>query len=181
MVPITGSIDLTRLQNTSGLTAPKVLLGTASQATLSGTITLRPEDPVYRFGAYKGGLLTVASPLAGGSVQIGDSSNVAFHANPINPSSISTVTLSGNNTYTGGTSLLSGLLLLGNANALGTGTLTISKPTVSTGGISVTPTNPYQTMNVASEAVTTMGTKTALIRSAICWTGAFSLCAVRTI
>ncbi|MFM8335827.1 MAG: autotransporter-associated beta strand repeat-containing protein [Opitutaceae bacterium] len=136
---ITGSIDLTRLQNSSGLTAPKVLLGTASQATLSGTITLRPEDPVYRFGAYKGGLLTVASPLAGGSVQIGDSSNVAFHTNPINPSSISTVTLSGSNTYTGGTSLLSGLLLLGNANALGTGRLTISKPLGNYGGIQIVP------------------------------------------
>ena len=139
VVPITGSIDLTKLQNTSGLTAPKVLLGTASQATLSGTITLRPDDLIYRFGAYKGGQLTVVSPLNSGSVQIGDSSGGAFQANPINPTSISTVTLSGNNSYTGGTSLLSGLLLLGNANALGTGALTISKPSTFTSGLPVVP------------------------------------------
>lgn len=133
------AVDLTRLQNTSGLAAPAVLLGTASKASLSGAITLRPGETTYRFGAYKGGQLTVASQLTSGSVQIGDSSNAAFHANPINPSAISTVTLTGNNAYAGGTSLFSGLLLLGNTNALGSGPLTISKASMYTGGLAISP------------------------------------------
>lgn len=138
-VVITGTVDLGKLQNPSFINSPAVLLGTSSRADLSGAILLRANESLYRFGAYKGGQLTVSSPLTAGSVQIGDSSGGAFQANPINPASISTVTLSGNNSYPGGTSLLSGLLLVGNANALGTGALTISKPSTFTGGLPVVP------------------------------------------
>ena len=139
VAPILGAVDLGKLQDFSSLNSPVVLLGTSSQAELRGSILLRSNETTYRFGAYKGGQLTVVSPLTSGSVQIGDSSGGAFQANPINPTSISTVTLSGNNSYTGGTSLLSGLLLLGNANALGTAALTISKPSTFTGGLPVVP------------------------------------------
>ena len=56
----------------SGVPSPLVFLGTASQAVFTGPITLPSGQSTYRFGAYKGGQLTISTTLSSGSVQIGD-------------------------------------------------------------------------------------------------------------
>src|SRR5205085_6182030 len=69
---------------------------------------------------------TLADPGKGMSVVIGDRDNLATFGNATNPSSpLSSVTLTGNNSYSGGTYFSAGKLLLGNSNALGTGALLV--------------------------------------------------------
>src|SRR5206468_4034769 len=58
--------------------------------------------------------------------RIGDAFGAYPEYDPNNASRMSTVTLTGNNTYSGGTTLFSGRLVIGDANALGTGALTVS-------------------------------------------------------
>lgn len=104
-------------------------LGTASNVTFTGTIT--PFNQEYRFTGFRDGHLTVSSTLSGtNSVVIGldgnDISSVAPAGQFFSPS----VTLTGPNTYSVGTTLQSGELILGDANALGTGTLTINSHVV---------------------------------------------------
>ncbi len=148
---VSDSVDLARMANLSGSQAPVVFLGTATQATFNGTIILPAGQSVYRFGAYKGGQLTIGTPLNSGSVQIGDAATLAFHGNPANPSAISTVTLTGNNSYSGGTTLGSGRLLLGNSSALGTGPLTVGY--VSAGYASGLPYSPQLGASVGGVVV----------------------------
>ena len=101
-------------------------LGTSTNVTFTGNIT--PNATTYRFSGYRDGHLTIASTLTGVGydVVIGiNGSDIVTFAPPgqaYHPS----VELDGPNTYTGGTTLQSGQLILGNATALGTGTLTIN-------------------------------------------------------
>jgi autotransporter-associated beta strand protein len=122
--------------NLSGFTAGKsIALGTSSAATLTGTITLPPTQTGYYFAGYKGGVLLVNSDLTGtASVVVGGMSDTASSYgysypvfDPNDATKISSVSLNGNNTYSGGTSLYGGRLVLGSANALGTGALTIEQ------------------------------------------------------
>lgn len=118
-----GTLDLSALD--PGAT---VFLGTATSATIGATgITLPVGQTAYRFAGYKGGQLTVTTPLGGAnSVVIGDRNTAAMHRSPADfTGPLSSVTLSGNNTYTGGTTLYSGQLMFGSNAALGTGTLTV--------------------------------------------------------
>jgi autotransporter-associated beta strand protein len=124
---ISGAIDLTRF------TGGSVYLGTTTQAVLSGTIT--PQGSTYRFGAYKTGELEVASPLADArNVIIGDPTSPATFGDYF-AREYATVKLTGNNSYTGGTTLNGGRLMVGQSNgvvgtdattALGTGSLTVN-------------------------------------------------------
>ncbi len=125
---VTGNISLAQFVSTSD---PGIVLGTTSTATISGGITLPTAQAAYRFSGYKGGSLTVQSLLADGSsaraVIIGDSTNAATFSAPASPgSALSSVTLAGANTYTGGTTLNAGELYVANDGALGTGTLTVA-------------------------------------------------------
>ncbi len=107
---VTGNISLAGF----GSTVAPLYLGTATRATISGAITLMASDPTYRFAGFKGGQLTVTSTLSGAnSVQIGDP--LSFFGRAGSPS----VTLTGDNTYTGGTQLSVGGLLVGRNSALG--------------------------------------------------------------
>jgi fibronectin-binding autotransporter adhesin len=102
-------------------------IATTSTLHLDGTLTLASGANSYRFAGYKGGQLTVDSLLTGSrSVVIGDTSVDATFANPLYNTVYSTVTLTGNNTYSGGTTLNAGQLYVGNDNALGSGQLTIA-------------------------------------------------------
>lgn len=101
-----------------------VFLGTATSATLSGTIT-PTADNTFRFTAGNGGTLTVNSSLSGTAVVIGTSALTAAYSD-------GTVVLNAANSYTGGTTLSpnGGITLsLGNAGALGSGALNIAPST----------------------------------------------------
>jgi fibronectin-binding autotransporter adhesin len=103
------------------------ILGTSTAATLS--ITEGETHPNLSFAAVKDGHLTVSTLPTGAysySVTIGMPSEDTPDSPPGALASWkSTVTLAGANDYTGGTTLKSGRLELGNAGALGTGSLTV--------------------------------------------------------
>jgi autotransporter-associated beta strand protein len=67
--------------------------------------------------------------------------NVVSGSGSITQSGVGALTLSGNNTYSGGTSLSAGALIIGSNTALGTGALTISAGTLATNGTARTLTN----------------------------------------
>lgn len=121
-------------------------LGTSTALILSGTITpAGGASAPWQFAAVKGGDLTISSALTGTSgVTVGvpySSPGDAF-ANGYVGGTPSTVRLTGANTYTGGTTLQSGRLELGNAGALGTGALTVYNATLATAAAGVTIANP---------------------------------------
>lgn len=99
----------------------------------TGEITAA-SDNVYRFAGYKGGTLEVASELTGNNaVHIGDPNSLGTFGNPITEE-ISSVILTGDNSYTGDTNLYTGLLSVGQSNgnagevattALGSGKLIV--------------------------------------------------------
>lgn len=109
----------------AGFTDPNTFIGTATDAVITGNITLPTGDTTYHFAGYKGGQLTVGTTLGGLSgVVIGDGTNLATFDNPARGgSALSRVTLTGVNTYSGSTTLNAGELFVGNNSALGTGPL----------------------------------------------------------
>lgn len=128
-VTITDSINLGAFSDAD----PGIYLGTASRAHLNGVIT--PQGNTFRFGAYKGGELTVNSQLtgAGNAVHIGDPQSLGTMGD-FNAEEYSTVYLRGDNSYGGNTLLYAGRLRVGQTNgatgevpttALGTGTLVV--------------------------------------------------------
>lgn len=113
-------------------------LGTATQATLDGAISLPSLANAYRFAGYKGGQLAVTTSLSNNmsvatGVIIGDPDVPATANDPTgaNSTQSSTVFLTGDNSYTGGTTLYAGMLVVGRSNeagpttALGSGALNV--------------------------------------------------------
>jgi len=99
-------------------------LGTATNVTFTGAIT--PFNGEYRFTGFRDGHLTIDSPLTGSdSVVIGLAGNDVASIAPPGQVFSPSVKLTAANSYSGGTTLQSGQLILGNASALGTGLLTI--------------------------------------------------------
>lgn len=133
-----GSIEPREIENLNLSTFTNgVYVGTASamygeDGEVSGpglrlTGTLTPgQDGHYRFAAYKGGALEVASVLSGASarVYIGEPNTLGTMGDPTKEE-YSTVLLSGENTHGGTTTLYAGRLLLGHEQALGTGALVV--------------------------------------------------------
>lgn len=121
---------------------PGVYFGTHSDALFSGTIT-PASDNTYRFAAYKGGTLEVASELTGGNaVHIGDMNSLGTFGSPVDEE-ISSVILSGDNSYSGTTTLYTGRLGVDQINgsvginsttALGTGPLIVQPHNLSLPG-----------------------------------------------
>jgi autotransporter-associated beta strand protein len=98
-------------------------IGTATEVTLDGTIT--PVANQYQFTGVKGGQLTINSQLSD-LLTTGSNSVVVGLSTPIEANgTVSVVTLGGSNTYSGGTTLNSGILYVTNPNSLGTGALTV--------------------------------------------------------
>jgi fibronectin-binding autotransporter adhesin len=112
---VSGPVDLSIFA--AGGSSP--FIGSATDVTLSGTMT--PATNTFQLTGVKGGNLTVSSILAGSGV-----SAVVGLTTPIESNgTTSAVTLSGINTYDGGTTLNSGTLFINNASALGTGQLSV--------------------------------------------------------
>lgn len=121
----------------SGFTSaePDFFIGTATWVNLGGEITLPEHATEYRFAGYKGGFLNVTGNLTdadGGSgaslgVHIGDEmvQGTFGHEPPGGDDVDSGVRLEGVNTYTGGTRLAAGHLVITNNASLGTGALTV--------------------------------------------------------
>ena len=117
---VSDAIDLDLAGFSSG-----VFLGSSTSVILNGTIT-PPAGGDYRFTGFRDGKLIVDSTLTGSSgVIIGlnfeDIGSVGPAGTGLHPS----VTLDGDNDYTGGTTLQSGQLILGSPTALGTGPLDV--------------------------------------------------------
>jgi autotransporter-associated beta strand protein len=103
-----------------------IALGTASAAILSGSITLPALQNNYQLTGYKGGWLTVDAVLNGTrGLELGSASGQYPDFDPNDSSRMSTVFLNGSNSHTAGTTLFSGRLVVGQANALGTGIMTV--------------------------------------------------------
>jgi fibronectin-binding autotransporter adhesin len=84
--------------------------------------------------------LTLVNAGSGGTTlsgAISDGLNLGSLALMINSSGTGIVTLSGSNTYSGGTTLTAGSMALGNVNALGAGGLTVNGGQMDFGGFSV--------------------------------------------
>jgi autotransporter-associated beta strand protein len=116
---ISANIDLSAFNDESS-----PFLGTATDVTLSGTITIIPANNEYQFTAVKGGMLTVDTPLTGtAGLTVG-------LVNPIEANgSTSTVNITpataGTNTYSGGTTFNSGSLFINISDALGSGPISV--------------------------------------------------------
>jgi hypothetical protein len=146
---ITGTIDL------SDLPQGRFFLGSATSVTFAGSIT--PTDNVYQFAGVKGGQVTV-EPAA---LTDSSASVVIGLAQPIESfGSQSSVTMVGNNTYSGTTTLQSGYLYVSVVNAgdnpISTGTLIVPNPScpsgwvatlAATGGQPVALSNPIEIPN----------------------------------
>ncbi len=115
------------LDRFTGATLP--YLGTASQLIVRGPIQLPAADSTLRLAGYRGGELFIETPLTGAAVslQIGDPASLGTHGDPVFEE-LSTVALTGANTYGGGTELFSGRLEVAGSPAtsgLGTGPLVV--------------------------------------------------------
>ncbi|HVU36368.1 MAG TPA: autotransporter-associated beta strand repeat-containing protein [Opitutaceae bacterium] len=125
-----GDTDTLASLNLASLGAGQFGLATTSSLRVSA-LTVNDATTAFRFAGYKGGALTIGGVLADGSgaraVIIGDANVPATFATPTMPGSPrSSVTLSGNNTYTGGTTLNAGIVYVGHDHALGDGVLTVA-------------------------------------------------------
>jgi hypothetical protein len=100
--------------------------GSAPGVRFTGTIGAGGGG-VHRFAGYKGGFLEVAGTLAGFSLAIGHPDALGTFGDRVREM-YSTVLLSGDNGtgLAGGTTLYGGHLMLGHAQALGGGTLTVA-------------------------------------------------------
>jgi len=112
---ITQAIDL----SLGGTRSNAYYLGTSSKVTLTGALTPTVGSPLY-LTAVKGGYLTVGSTLGDAIPGL-----VVGQTTSFDPQG-GTVELTGRNTYTGGTKLLSNTLRVSNNAALGTGSVAVS-------------------------------------------------------
>jgi autotransporter-associated beta strand protein len=139
-------------------------LGTATSAIFD-VASITPYSNQYQFAAVKGGFLTIETVLTDiegpYSVAVGlptplESFNGQFE-------SVSSVTLSGVNTYTGTTTLNSGYLYVTNSNSLGAGTNSLVVPggsitgqwagTLAASGGPVSLSNPIQIQDLESNGL----------------------------
>ena len=125
---VAGPIDLSAF--------PGLYLGSATSANFLGTIT--PYGSGYQFSGVKGGQVQVLSTLSDGTgpytVDVGLQTPIESYNTQLGFVTNSSVTLSGVNTYTGGTFLNSGYLYVTNSASLGAPTSPLFVPGNSLGG-----------------------------------------------
>lgn len=110
---ITSPIDMSSLG--SG-----VYLGSATAVEYTNSATITPFQGQYQFSGVKGGYVQVDSDLTGSnSLVVGLPTPLESYNLSLGYSTISTVALYGNNSFSGGTTLNSGYLYVTNANSLG--------------------------------------------------------------
>jgi autotransporter-associated beta strand protein len=118
---ITGPIDMS-------VTGNLAFLGTATSVDYTGTITPNGAGN-YQFAGVKGGQVTVSSQLVGeNSVVVGLQSPIESYNLALGAVTTSSVTLAAVNSYTGITTLNSGILNVTNSNSLGAGTAPLIVP-----------------------------------------------------
>ena len=172
-------------------------LGTSTISISGGTLDMGGKSLTNPFGSLTGGTLANGTLTNNGSnydLQSGTVSAVLAGTNGVNKTTSGTVTLSGNNTYTGTTTLGAGTLQVGHASALGaSGNITFSGGTMQfasdgsgadygariknsasaiildTNGQSVTFANPIDSSNAAG--LTKNGTGTLTLSGANSYTG----------
>jgi fibronectin-binding autotransporter adhesin len=106
--------------NTSSL----VFIGTSTAAEFTAEATITPLNNNYAFTGVKGGRLTVDTQLTDGE-ETPNSVTLGL-INPMESNgSTSVVNLTGNNTYSGGTTINSGTVFINSNTAFGTGPITI--------------------------------------------------------
>jgi autotransporter-associated beta strand protein len=109
-------------------------LGTSTISISGGTLDMGGKSLTNTFGSLTGGTLANGTLTNNGSnydLQSGTVSAVLAGTNGVNKTTSGTVTLTGNNTFTGTTTLSAGTLQVGHANALGTsGNITFSGGTM---------------------------------------------------
>ena len=135
---ISGSIDMSELGS-------NLFLGTATSITYSGSIN--PYAGTFKFSGVKGGQVTVTSPSLTGAI-----TNVVIGLpTPMESyGSVYSVILPNANLYggtgdgSGGTTLNSGYLYVGNGNSIGYGNLTVTGPSDDGTGTTI-GLAPYQT------------------------------------
>jgi autotransporter-associated beta strand protein len=119
-----GTRMITDAINMNGL-GSGIYLGTATSVNYSGMIS--PSGNTYQFAGVKGGQVTVSSTLADldgpYSVEVGLPNPLESFSLATGSETVSSVTLSGTNTYSNGTTLNSGNLFVTNSSSLGTGAL----------------------------------------------------------
>jgi autotransporter-associated beta strand protein len=130
--------DLLLINNTANALTVNSVIADNSTSTLTkagdGTATLAGENTYAGGTTVSAGTLGLTGSLTGGGAIIlkgtgvlsEGATGVISGATSITHSSTGTSILSGANSYTGGTTLAAGTLQLGNAGALGAGTLTFS-------------------------------------------------------
>jgi hypothetical protein len=103
-----------------------VYLGSATSVDFTGGISNAPGG-VYQFAGVKGGQVNVDFNLTtpSTSVVLGLENVIESYNTQTGSTSISSVTMSGNNQYTGGTTLNSGYLFVTNDNSIGYGPLIV--------------------------------------------------------
>ena len=125
-------------------------IGTGSLTLSAGTVDLGGFTVTNSFGTMTGGTLQNGTlSNNGGTFTLNNSGSATISAklagtDALLKSGVGTITLSGVNTYSGGTTVNGGQLSLSNAAAIGTGSLTLSAGTVDLGGFTVT--NSFGTM-----------------------------------
>ena len=122
---LTPQVNTVSSLNLSSLPS-SIYLGTASAANLTGTILASRNDADHHyFTGYNGGILTVSATFANSAanpvrqVFVGLPTDLGY-------GSVSEVQLTGNNTYSGGTTFNSGRLFVDHNNALGSGPIIVA-------------------------------------------------------
>ena len=137
----TGSINLNDTLTTPAAVALTIGNSNVSNGSVTNPNTLNP--------VYSGNLTN--TPTSGASLtKVGSN----------------TQTLSGSNSYSGGTTVTSGSLVVGNNNALGTGSLAVNGGTLDLGGFSITSTSLTGSAGAvitSNTNVSTTGTLTAAV------------------
>jgi autotransporter-associated beta strand protein len=142
-----------------------VFIGTATAAEFTTSAVITPANDNYQFTGVKGGMLTIDTQLTDNLMTLAANSVTLGLQNPIESNaSVSRVNLTGNNTYTGGTTINSGAVFVNSSTAFGdaAGAIVIpdAVPTTpapflaSYGGSPVTIANP---ISVGSMGGTTQG------------------------
>jgi autotransporter-associated beta strand protein len=143
---ITDDINLTGF-NTGSL----VFIGTSTNLELTPSATIEPLNSNYAFAGVKGGILTIDTQLTDGE-ETPNSVTLGL-INPIESNgSSSVINITGDNTYSGGTTINSGTVFISSDNAFGTGLVTIPNTpgtsdapyVASYGGNPVTIMNPIE-------------------------------------